>query len=374
VIPYIKEKTNTATKKIKNSSKKIIVFNIIELFLIFVICVLFYLTLNINTKRVLYIPKGSTNSIITYLNKNNYDLNIIDKVLVKSLGYPQSGWIDLKATRLKKYDFLYKLTRSKAAIRNVTLIPGETYYFFLKQISKKLNIPLKELFISYSKYAYKLDGNIIPQTYSLPLGMKSNDIIKHLINYSDKQYKKNAIKIFGTYDKKAWYRFLIIASIIQKEAASKEEMPTVASVIYNRIQKGMKLQMDGTLNYGKYSHVKVTSKMIRNDKTDYNTYKTNSIPSNPVCAVEFTAIKSAIFPKKTSYLYFMKSVEGNKHIFTSNYKSHARVIKKVQRSKRFKKQINNKKQVKQKKYYKKLHKTSNERKKSTVKNLWKNIN
>jgi len=368
VIPYIKEKTNTASKKIKNSSKKIIIFNIIELFLIFIICILFYLTLNISTKRVLYIPKGSTNSIITYLNKNNYDLNIIDTVLIKSLGYPQNGWIDLKATRLKKYDFLYKLTRSKAAIRNVTLIPGETYYFFLKQISKKLNIPLKELFISYSKHAYKLDGNIIPQTYSLPLGMKSNDVIKHLINYSDKQYKKNAIKIFGTYDKKAWYRFLIIASIIQKEAASKEEMPTVASVIYNRIQKGMKLQMDGTLNYGKYSHVKVTSKMIRNDKTDYNTYRTNSIPSNPICAVEFTAIKSAIFPKKTPYLYFMKSVQGNKHVFSSSYKNHAKVIRDVQKSKRFKKQ------VKTKKYYKKLHNTTKKKTKSSVKNLWKNIN
>ena len=333
---------------------------------------MFYLTLNISTNRVLYIPKGSTDSIITYLNKNNYDLNIIDTVVIKSLGYPQSGWIDLKATKLKKYDFLYKLTKSKAAIRNVTLIPGETYYYFLKQISKKLNIPVKDLFVSYSKYAYKLDGNIIPQTYSLPLGMKSDDVIKHLINYSDKQYRKNAIKIFGTYDKKAWYRFLIIASIIQKEAASKEEMPTVASVIYNRIKKGMKLQMDGTLNYGKYSHVKVTRKMIKNDTTDYNTYKTTGIPSNPICAVEFEAIKSAIFPKKTNYLYFMKSVKGNKHVFTSNYKNHARVIRAVQKSKRFKKQVSNKK-VKTKKYYKKLHNTTKKKTKSSVKNLWKDI-
>ena len=368
--PYIKEKTNTAIRNIKNSNKKIIVFNIIELFLIFIISILFYLTLNTTTKRVLYIPKGSTDSIITYLNKKNYDLNIIDTIVVKSLGYPQSGWIDLKATKLKKYDFLYKLTRSKAAIRNVTLIPGETYYFFLKQISKKLNIAPSKLFISYSKYAYKLDGNIIPQTYSLPLGMKSDDIIKHLINYSDKQYKKNAIKIFGTYDKKAWYRFLIIASIIQKEAASKEEMPTVASVIYNRIKKGMKLQMDGTLNYGKYSHVKVTSKMIKNDTTDYNTYKNKGIPSNPICAVEFEAIKSAIFPKKTPYLYFMKSAKGNKHIFTSSYKNHARVIRDVQKSKRFKDQI---KAKKKKKYYKKLQNQNTKKKKSNVKNLWKSV-
>jgi len=374
VIPYIKEKTNTAIKKIKNSNKKIISFNIIESILIFIIIVLFYLTLNTSSKRVLFIPKGSTDSIISYLNKNNYDLNIIDTIVIKSLGYPQSGWIDLKTKNLKKLDFLYKLTRSKAALRNVTLIPGETYYFFLKQISKKLNIPLKELFISYSKYAYKLDANILPQTYSLPIGMKSDEVIRHLINYTNKKYKNYSLKIFGTYNQKAWFKYLIIASIIQKEAASKEEMPTVSSVIYNRIKKGMKLQMDGTLNYGKYSHVKITSKRIKTDLSNYNTYKHKELPTNPICAVEFTAIKSAIFPKKTDYLYFMKSSQGDSHIFTTTYKDHARVIRKVQKSKRFKKQVKKTKtKIKTKKYYKKLHKTTKKQKPKSIKNLWKTV-
>jgi UPF0755 protein len=373
VIPYIKENINTAIKNIKNSNKKIIVFNILEFFLIFIIIVLFYLTLNTNSKRVVFIPKGSTDNIITYLDKNNYDLNIIDRVIVKFMGYPQSGWIDLKDTNLKKYDFLYKLTHSKAALRNVILIPGETYYFFLKQISNKLNIPLKNLFISYSKYAYKLDGNILPQTYSLPIGMKSDDVVLHLINYTNKKYKDYSLKIFGTYNKKAWFKYLIIASIIQKEAASKEEMPIVSSVIYNRIKKGMKLQMDGTLNYGKYSHNKITSKRIRNDLSNYNTYKYKGLPSNPICAVEFSAIKSAIFPKKTFYLYFMKSVKGNSHIFTETYNDHMNVIKKVKKSKRYKSKKEKRKSLKKKKYYKKLHKTTKNKKIKSTKNLWKSV-
>ena len=328
------------------------------------------MTFNTDSKRVVFIPKGSTDSIITYLDKNNYDLNFIDSIIVKSMGYPQSGWIDLKDTNLKKYDFLYKLTKSKAALRNVTLIPGETYYFFLKQISKKLNISIKDLFISYSKYAYNLDGNILPQTYSLPIGMNSDDVILHLINYTNKKYKKFSLKIFGTYNQKAWFKYLIIASIIQKEAANKSEMPKVSSVIYNRIKKGMRLQMDGTLNYGKYSHLKITSKRIRNDFSNYNTYKYKGLPSDPICAVEFAAIKSAIFPQKTDYLYFMKSLKGNSHIFTTNYKDHIKVIKKVKHSKRYN---SLRKKSKKRKYYKKLHKSTNIKKINSTKNLWKTV-
>jgi UPF0755 protein len=98
------------------------------------------MTIEGNTKRVIYIPKGSTNYIVTYLDKNNYDMNSLDKITIKILGYPQSGWIDLRATNMSKIEFLYRLTTSKAALKSVTLIPGETYYFFLQDLAKTLNI------------------------------------------------------------------------------------------------------------------------------------------------------------------------------------------------------------------------------------------
>jgi UPF0755 protein len=332
----------------------------------------FYLSLNVNSKRVVFIPKGSTSYIITYLNKNNYALNLIDKIIINSFGYPQSGWIDLKSTAMSKLDFLHKITTSKAAIVNVTLIPGETYYFFLKQIAQKLKIKEEKLFQSYFKYAYKLDGNILPQTYSLPLGMKSDDIILYLINYASKEYKKYSLKIFGTYNKKDWFKYIAIASIIQKEAANKKEMPIVASVIYNRLNKNMKLEMDGTLNYGKNSHLKITRTMIKSDTTTYNTYKYKNIPKDPICAVEFEALKSAIFPKKTNYLYFMRNVKGDGHVFTQSYKEHLKVIKKVQKSKRYKKQLVKIKK-KSKKSNNKLQKNKKIKKKLSTKKLWQSV-
>jgi len=86
--------------------------------------------------------------------------------------------------------------------------------------------------------------------------------------------------------------------------------------------------MDGTLNYAKYSHLKVTPKRIRNDTSIYNTYKHKGVPSIPVCNVGFEAIKAAVFPAKTNYLYFMKSKNGT-HDFSRNYSTHLRNIKRV---------------------------------------------
>ncbi len=301
-----------------------------------IISVFFYLNLTVESKQVIYIPKGSTSSIITYLDKKEYELNIIDKLTINYLGYPQNGWIDLKSTQMSKFDFLHKLTTSKAALRNVTLIPGETYYFFLKEVALKLKISEELLFVYYNEYAFRKDGNILAQTYALPIGMDEEELILYLIKYTNKQYEEYSNKIFGQYNQENWFKYISIASVIQKEAANVKEMPTVSSVIYNRLKKGMKLQMDGTLNYGKYSHTRVTPKMIRTDKSSYNTYKYKSIPSHPVCAVEFNSIKSAVFPQTTKYLYFMKSYDGKGHIFTTSYKNHKKVIQQIRKAKRTK--------------------------------------
>jgi len=340
------------------------------------------MTLQINTQRVIYIPKGSTNYIVTYLDKNNYDMNFIDKMTIKILGYPQSGWIDLKETKMSKIEFLYRVTTSKAALKKVTLIPGETYYFFLQDLANTLHISTIKLFDIYAKKAYKLDGNIIADTYHLPIGMNETQLIDHLLKITDKKYKKLSNKIFGLYNKEKWYKYVTIASIIQKESASKKEMSLIASVIHNRINKKMKLQMDGTLNYGKNSHTKVTPQMIRDDNSDYNTYKTKGIPNNPICAIEFEAIKSAIFPAKTNYLYFMKAKDGKSHDFAATYKEHIANIRAIQKYKRTKKNERTKKYKNRKKYKKSIRKVTKKRtiKKQTVekslfkrdiKNLWR---
>lgn len=268
-------------------------------------------------------------------------------------GYPQSGWIDLKSQYMTKADFINKLLTSKAALKSITLIPGETYYFFLKDIAKKFNLSHEKLLKAYEKYSYKLDGNILAESYKLPIGMKEDHLIYYLVNFTDRRYKEFSNKIFGEYNKKSWYKYVTIASVIQKEAADVAEMPIVSSVIQNRLKRKMPLQMDGTLNYGIYSHTKVTAKMIREDKSSYNTYKYAEIPKNPVCAVSLDAIKAAIFPIKSNYLYFVRDKRTGKHKFANTYKEH----------------VNN---INKNRYVKKPVKKT-QKKTNSVKTLWKSI-
>lgn len=276
----------------------------------------------ITSTKVLFIPKGSTSHIISYLNKNGFEMGIVDELVIKSLGYVQSGWIDINQNRLTRMDFIYKLITSKAALKSITLIPGETYYVFLKKLALEFNLSEEKLTELYNQYAYKADGNILAETYSLPLGMREDYMIFYLFSQTNKKYEEFSKKIFGYYDKRKWFNYLSLASVIQKEAATTNEMPIVSSVIHNRLKKGMKLQMDGTLNYGIYSNEVVTAERIRDDNTTYNTYKVVGLPTDPVCAVSLEAIKAAIFPVKSDYLYFVRENKTGLHKFAVTFETH----------------------------------------------------
>ncbi|QOY53618.1 endolytic transglycosylase MltG [Candidatus Sulfurimonas marisnigri] len=301
---------------------------IFEIVLIIILSFMYYLNKPINSPKVIYIPQGSINKIITHLSDKNYNVSKLDSLLLRVIGSPQSGWIDIGTIRSRRADFLYKLTTAKAALQEITLIPGETTYVFLDQLSKDLKLDREVLQKEYDSQASHVEGALVPNTYKMPIGITEKMIIKILLSTSLDQMKSLSVKIFGSYNEKKWFHFVTVASIIQKESANTKEMPLVSSVIYNRLNKKMKLQMDGTLNYGKYSHVKVTPSRIKGDTSLYNTYRNKGLPSIPVCNVSFDAIRAAIFPAQTKYLYFMKSNSGT-HDFSCNYSTHLSNIKRV---------------------------------------------
>ena len=285
----------------------------------------------VKTNEVVYIPKGSINQIISHLQKKNYNVTKLDSLLLRLIGMPQSGWIHIGKKRLTRADFLYRLTTAKAAMVDITLIPGETTYVFLDELAEKLSLDRSKLQNEFVKQSIWPEGALFPDTYKLPIGISEHAAIHLLLARSQKEMHYLSKKIFGKYDKRKWLRYLIVASIVQKEAASIQEMPLVASVIYNRLKKGMKLQMDGTLNYGQYSHTKVTPKRLRKDTSRYNTYLYKGLPPYPVCNPGLHAIKAAIFPAKTTYLYFVK-LRHDKHAFSSSYKQHLQNINNVTKS------------------------------------------
>lgn len=303
-----------------------IFFFIFNVFLILLIGTFYYLTLPLKSESVVFIPQGTISKIIANLNNNGYTMSKIDAISLRFLGQPQAGWIDLGSQNLKRGEFLYKLTTAKAALVSITLIPGETTLVFLHQLAQQLGLNAEKLVEEYQKQAPYKEGMFYPETYKIPKGIDEPLLIQMLLKYSQSAFKQASMKIFGEYNEKKWHEWVIIASVIQKEAAAKDEMPIVSSVIKNRLKIGMRLQMDGTLNYGLYSHTKITPERIRNDESSYNTYKFEGLPKEAVCNVSLDAIKAAISPAKTDYLYFMRDKSTGKHIFTTNVNDHNKAV------------------------------------------------
>ncbi|WP_158654377.1 endolytic transglycosylase MltG [Helicobacter pametensis] len=297
-------------------------YRFLILFFFGCVVILFYLNLNIKTpKEVIMLPKGTINQIVTYIAAQSIDANRLDSFILRFFGSPQSGWIDLGSLALSKGDLFYKLTKSKAALKEIKLIPGETMYFFFKDIAQVFEVEEQALWDACAKSPRCIEGSFIPQTYRIPYGAMPEDIIWFLLDYSQKKHRDFAKQHGIVYGSQKWRQILSKAAIIQKEAADLKEMPLISAVIENRIKRGMPLQMDGSLNYGKYSHDKVTPKRIREDMSLFNTYRYKGIPPVPSGSVSFEALEAALKPANVPYLYFVRTRDG-KHAFSETYQDH----------------------------------------------------
>ena len=115
------------------------------------------------------------------------------------------------------------------------------------------------------------------------------------------------------------YQIVTVASLIEKEAATPREKPLIASVIYNRMRKGMPLQIDATVQYAlERPKANLSLADLRID-SPYNTYKGKGLPPGPICSPSRESIRAALNPADTKYLYYVLEADGRKHFFTNDY-------------------------------------------------------
>jgi len=167
--------------------------------------------------------------------------------------------------------------------------------------------------------ASNLEGYLFPNTYRLDAETQISEVINKMLeefkkNYSLIKNRKMPVKLNT-------HQIVTLASLVEKEAKLKEEQPIIAGVIYNRLKKNMKLEIDATIQYVLEKRKK---KLTYNDlKTDspYNTYKFAGLPPGPICNPGKSALQSALKPAKVKYLYYVLTDEkSGKHFFTDSYK------------------------------------------------------
>ena len=172
---------------------------------------------------------------------------------------------------------------------------------------------------------------IIADTYSYQV----TDSAERILNDIKKLSKDFSQKIWSERDTtiplKSINEMFILASIVEKETAIKNEKPLISGVFYNRLKKNMRLQSDPTVIYslteGKY---RLKRKLTRKDlkfKSLHNTYVNKGLPPSIIGFPGKDSLLSTSLPKKSNLLYFVAKNEGGEHYFSSNYKQHLKNIK-----------------------------------------------
>ncbi|MEV1022000.1 endolytic transglycosylase MltG [Streptomyces sp. NPDC050264] len=169
------------------------------------------------------------------------------------------------------------------------------------------------------------EGYLFPATYPLDAKSTPQSVLSYMVNTATKKFNGSQSTAGADRNAMNLYQTITIASIIEAEADNKQDMGRVARVIYNRLDHGMPLQMDSTINYALGRSTLDTT--TRETKTDnpYNTYARMGLPPSPIGNPGDNALKAAISPAQGDWLYFVTVKPGDTR-FTADYAEQQRNV------------------------------------------------
>ena len=223
------------------------------------------------------LTRGPVVELITVTIPEGWGIPAVAARMFEKLGIPEQEFIDLATTGAKKFDFAFLADDPTPS----------------------------------------LEGYLFPKTYDFKRGVKATDVIKVMLA----QYGKETAGIDYSYarsKKLTPHDVLAIASIIEREAQVPKDRPNVASVIYNRLAIGMRLQLDSTVQYALHGKVKLTLDDLKVDDP-YNTYVYIGVPPGPICSPGMSAISAAAHPAITKYIYYILTHKDGSQSFATNY-------------------------------------------------------
>ena len=177
-----------------------------------------------------------------------------------------------------------------------------------------------ELVAEWSPHAASLEGYLFPDTYRFPHGVTPLQMLQTMV--------RRFRQVAGSLGVQDVAQTVTMASLVEKEVAVDTERPLVAGVFVNRIEKGIPLATDPTVIYAALLNGRWRGTIYQSDlqsDSAYNTYKHTGLPPGPICSPGMAALKAAIAPAKTDYLYFVSDAAGHSR-FASSLAEHARNV------------------------------------------------
>jgi UPF0755 protein len=176
-----------------------------------------------------------------------------------------------------------------------------------------------------SAYDGSLEGYLFPATYRIKAGSSARQVIEMMLDKFDAETA--GLDLSRTRSRgMSLSRLVTLASILERETKLAREYPLVSSVIYNRLARGMRLQLDSTVFYEMPAGtVRLTSADLRNPSS-YNTYVHAGLPPGPLCNPGSVAIQAAARPAKTDYYYYVLTGRDGSQTFTTTYAAFLRAV------------------------------------------------
>ncbi len=221
---------------------------------------------------------------------------------------------------------LDQIVNGRVVIHVVTLPEGSTVWDVAKILDEKDLAPQSEIMeiAGSAEFARSLDvkgakgleGYLFPDTYQFKKPVSSATIaatmVKRFWQRLPPEWRERGKELGMSLNE-----IVILASIIEKEAAVDSERPIMAGVFYNRLKINMPLQSDPTAVYDipGFSGPVTAAHLTR--QSPYNTYRIRGLPPGPICSPGAKSIKAALYPEKVPYLYFVSNNDGTHHFSTT---------------------------------------------------------
>ncbi len=177
------------------------------------------------------------------------------------------------------------------------------------------------------------EGYLFPDTYRLPVNAQPEDLVTRMLDNMAGKIPANTIELAAGQGY-TFFDILTIASIVEREAVVPAERPTIADVYLNRLEQGMFLQADPTVQYamgyqtdtGQWWKTPVTLEEYSEVGSPYNTYLNGGMPPGPIANPGISSINATLQPAQTSYLFFMGCGGDGAHLFAEDFATHQKNV------------------------------------------------
>lgn len=203
--------------------------------------------------------------------------------------------------------------QTAARVEEVYGIPADEFLQQAKASNYVDDYPFLE-----GAYDDSLEGYLYPKTYSFSGTPTADDIIRALLDQFE--IETADIDLASGANGLTSQQLISLASLVERETAVEDERPMVASVIYNRLDEDMPLQIDAAIVYARGGGSQSVTYDDLEIDSPYNVYQNTGLTPGPICSPSISSIQAAVNPADTSYLYYvLSSANDGTHKFSETY-------------------------------------------------------